>query len=72
MKNKLKKCRSCSKSVGWENYSGSSELCLDCHRNVINNCDICQEHRGEVYPKHFAGYNCESGKENHCTCDLCF
>lgn len=42
-------------------------LCLD------GSCPTCNEHRpGESTPPHDASARCESGKRNHCTCDICF
>lgn len=38
----------------------------------IKNCKACQENKGKFYPHHFASNSCESGKRNHCTCDICF
>jgi len=36
-------------------------------------CSYCDEHRGDgMMPPHAASANCESGKRNHCTCDVCF
>lgn len=37
------------------------------------NCNYCIENRGQMMmPPHFASLRCESGKRNHCTCDVCF
>ena len=35
-------------------------------------CTFCQSFKGKMHPPHFASPNCESGKRNHCTCDICF
>lgn len=37
-------------------------------------CKQCKQIRegGGFGPHHFASSNCESGKRNHCTCDVCF
>ena len=36
-------------------------------------CTYCDRHRDEfMMPPHHASPRCESGKRNHCTCDLCF
>ena len=43
------------------------------------NCNGCQIYYdnpsfpNQVFsPRHEANNNCESGKHNHCTCDICF
>lgn len=45
------------------------------------NCKMCQEIFYPAYregkdfvfaPRHKASSRCESGKNNHCTCDTCF
>jgi len=38
----------------------------------ISNCKQCEENKGKIYPDHFANKQCESGKRDHCTCDVCF
>jgi hypothetical protein len=38
-------------------------------------CSICRKYKeaGIVnFPQHRPHPHCESGKENHCTCDVCF
>jgi hypothetical protein len=36
-------------------------------------CAYCDEHRDDqMMPPHDASPRCESGKRNHCTCDVCF
>jgi len=36
-------------------------------------CQTCaQLAKGEMYPPHDASPRCESGKRNHCSCDVCF
>lgn len=34
-------------------------------------CSFCLAHDGEG-PPHSASSRCESGKHNHCSCDVCF
>lgn len=36
------------------------------------NCEYCLNTYNSFVPKHFASSQCESGKRNHCTCDICF
>lgn len=39
----------------------------------IEECKYCQENKNSyMFPNHFASNRCESGKRNHCTCDVCF
>lgn len=36
-------------------------------------CVTCSQHMAsEMMPPHDASPRCESGKRNHCTCDVCF
>lgn len=36
-------------------------------------CSTCDQFRGETLkPPHMAASGCESGKRDHCTCDVCF
>lgn len=36
-------------------------------------CPTCQAlAKGEMCPPHDASPRCESGKRNHCSCDVCF
>ena len=46
---------------------------------LVKNCKSCMEfyyldkYPMNVFaPRHKASINCESGKKNHCTCDICF
>lgn len=42
---------------------------------LAGQCLYCDEHRrrGDKFlPPHDASERCESGKRNHCTCDVCF
>lgn len=42
-------------------------------RAEIDACPTCAARKpGEMMPPHFASPNCESGRHNHCSCDLCF
>ncbi|MEK6880048.1 MAG: hypothetical protein AABY22_10590 [Nanoarchaeota archaeon] len=40
------------------------------------NCKFCLEqdplNSGVMFPPHEASESCESGKHEHCTCDVCF
>jgi hypothetical protein len=45
---------------------------LEAKRREIAACAYCQENKGVMHPPHFASSRCESGKRNHCTCDICF
>lgn len=35
-------------------------------------CEFCVENRNKRMPPHEASARCESGKQNHCSCDRCF
>ena len=36
-------------------------------------CVTCTQHlASEMMPPHDASPRCESGKRNHCSCDICF
>ena len=35
-------------------------------------CNYCVSHYKQHAPYHFASDRCESGKRDHCTCDICF
>lgn len=36
-------------------------------------CVTCSQHMAsEMMPPHDASPKCESGKRNHCSCDVCF
>jgi hypothetical protein len=41
-------------------------------RHVVPGCATCEIHGKGVMPSHDASDRCESGKDAHCTCDLCF
>jgi hypothetical protein len=47
-------------------------LAAKARQDEIDNCAYCQANKGQMAPRHFASPNCESGKHNHCTCDICF
>ena len=38
----------------------------------ITDCKYCQANKGQMAPRHFASSRCESGRHNHCTCNICF
>lgn len=62
--------------------------CYDDYKNIVNDkdsfdefakayeeehCDYCRKQVvGTIFPSHFASDRCESGRRNHCTCDICF
>ena len=60
--------------AGYQNYLTDAPpqylrrvLCTD------GSCKTCNEHKpGEIMPPHDASVRCESGRRNHCTCDICF
>lgn len=61
--------------------SKMSELYEEIRLEIINSnnqnydpeCNYCISHyRTSISPNHYASLNCESGKHNHCTCDICF
>jgi len=41
-------------------------------RHVVAGCATCEIHGKGMMPSHDASSMCESGKHEHCTCDLCF
>ena len=43
-------------------------------KNIIAiGCQYCSDHiNDDMMPPHIASDKCESGKHNHCTCDICF
>lgn len=43
------------------------------HERSRLECPTCLARKpGEMMPPHKASDRCESGKYNHCTCDICF
>jgi len=60
--------------------SKMSQLYLDIQEEIINskstvydpNCSECIANYKQFYTQHYASSDCESGKRNHCTCDICF
>jgi len=38
----------------------------------VQACEFCAETEGQPAPRHFASERCESGRRNHCSCDVCF
>jgi hypothetical protein len=41
-------------------------------QDEIANCAYCQANKGQMAPRHFASPRCESGRHNHCSCEICF
>lgn len=43
-------------------------------RRTIESCQSCIDYaaRTDHFPWHDASSGCESGKREHCTCDICF
>jgi hypothetical protein len=42
-------------------------------RRLYADCQYCQDHKNDsMMPPHKASDHCESGKRNHCTCDICY
>ena len=44
-------------------------------RPVVPGCNFCDAqlaNHNAHFPMHDASRSCESGKEEHCTCDICF
>jgi hypothetical protein len=35
-------------------------------------CETCTKYAGQMMPSHIASKRCESGRRNHCSCDICF
>jgi hypothetical protein len=43
------------------------------YRRPPGECSYCDSHRTDsMMPPHTASSQCESGKREHCTCDVCF
>jgi len=45
------------------------------HKAPIGECVSCDRERAggnDFHPSHDASEHCESGRHNHCSCDLCF
>jgi hypothetical protein len=45
------------------------------HKLALGECKFCDHERAQgndFHPSHDASLRCESGKHNHCTCDVCF
>lgn len=42
------------------------------HRLIAGDCASCDAADLHVRPPHDASPRCESGKHNHCSCDVCF
>ena len=41
-------------------------------RHEVEGCAYCERYKGQMHPSHDASARCESGKHEHCTCDVCF
>jgi len=41
-------------------------------RHEVDGCPFCERFKGQMHPSHDASDRCESGKYDHCTCDVCF
>ena len=41
-------------------------------RHEVEGCPFCEKFKGQMHPSHDASDRCESGKHDHCTCDVCF
>lgn len=41
-------------------------------RQRISGCTYCETVDDKGAPPHDASPRCESGKHNHCTCDICW
>jgi hypothetical protein len=41
-------------------------------QDEIANCAYCQANKGQMHPPHFASPFCESGRRNHCSCEVCW
>ena len=42
------------------------------HKLSPGKCAICDRETNDFHPSHDPSSRCESGKRNHCTCDVCF
>lgn len=61
----------------WQGYKTSKEKCYACDGTGFlfteKDCSFCDEHGSSpLMPSHTASPHCESGKKNHCTCDICY
>lgn len=41
-------------------------------RSRVEGCQVCNEYPPDEGPPHDASPRCESGRREHCTCDICF
>lgn len=42
-------------------------------RQWVEDCPYCAHYTpAEMFPPHDASPRCESGRRDHCTCDICF
>ncbi len=60
---------------GWDRIHSAAETAVRDRRRIVTEegCPTCAElARGSFGPPHDASPRCESGKRNHCTCDICF
>lgn len=61
--------------------SGEGVVCYDAascrpkkrrHKLQAGKCRACDAEVGEFHPSHDPSPRCESGRRNHCSCDICF
>lgn len=61
-------------SLGPKNPTRSASA-IKRHKAPQGECGYCDQLRADgsnFHPSHDASDSCESGKHNHCTCDMCF
>lgn len=64
----------CNHIESWQDQGMAHPPCEKCIEESLeeDNCSYCIENIGKPVPRHEASSSCESGKRNHCTCDICF
>jgi hypothetical protein len=64
----------CNHIEKWQDLGMEQPPCNECLEAEIeaSRCLYCEETGGKFRPPHKASNRCESGKRDHCTCDICF
>lgn len=70
---RLSQRRDALQSAVWERegYYNGKRL----HKAPLGQCPTCDDMRDKkqhFHPSHAASERCESGKRNHCSCEICF
>lgn len=57
----------------WQESALAAVQSPTARRQRDEGCLYCQQYQpGEMMPPHDASPRCESGRRNHCTCDICW